>query len=716
MAKTKTFSAVLPGKPYPLGATWDGQGVNFAVFSEHAEKVELCLFDERGRREVARFELPEGTNQVWHGYLPEARPHQLYGYRVYGPYRPEQGLRFNHNKLLLDPYAKSIVGNLRWSDAQFGYIVGSRREDLSFDRRNSASGMLKSEVIDPAFTWGDDRPPQVPWHETVIYEAHVRGFTKQHPDVPPPLRGRYAALATPPIIDYLRHLGVTAVELLPVHAFIDDRYLLEKGLSNYWGYNTIGFFAPEPSYAVSDPVNEFKTMVRALHAAGIEVILDVVFNHTAEGNQLGPTFAFRGLDNSTYYRLEPDKPRYYHDYTGCGNTLNTEHAHLIQFIADCLRYWVLDMHVDGFRFDLAVALGRKDGDFNPHAALFTVLDQDPVLSQVKLIAEPWDVGDGGYQLGHFPGGWAEWNGNYRDVMRDYWRGEGGLIGDLAYRLTGSSDLYQADRRRPYASVNFITVHDGFTLQDLVSYNDKHNEANGEDNRDGASDNRSWNCGAEGATDDPEVRALRARQKRNFVATLMLSQGVPMLLAGDEIGHTQQGNNNAYCQDNELAWFEWELNEDDKAFLDYVRALIDLRKRHPIFRRRNFFQGRAIGDSNVKDVMWLNPDGPEMSEEEWHQNYARCLGMRLAGASLLEPDTLGRPIVDDDFLLLLNAHYETIDFTLPSQHGAMPWGLVLDTAREPAMPTSREPCAGDQPYPLQARSLVLLCKPREELAR
>ncbi|MDH5512724.1 MAG: glycogen debranching protein GlgX, partial [Gammaproteobacteria bacterium] len=538
---------VWPGRPYPLGATWDGEGVNFALFSEHAEKVELCLFESRGNRETARIPLAWQTDLVWHCYLPEARPGQLYGYRVYGPYEPKKGKRFNHNKLLIDPYAKAIEGQVKWSNADFGYRVGHKHEDLSFDRSNNAPGIPKCKVIDPAFTWGGDKPPRTPWHETIIYEMHVKGFTQNHPQVPPALRGTYAGLATEPVIRHLKYLGVTAVELMPVHTFVDERHLVEKGLRNYWGYNSIGFFAPDMRYSATGLVGEFKTMVKTLHSNGIEVILDVVYNHTAEGNHLGPTLSFRGIDNEAYYRLNADDPRYYVDFTGCGNTLNMQHPRVLQIIMDSLRYWVLEMHVDGFRFDLASALARELHEVNRLSAFFDIIHQDPVLSQVKLIAEPWDLGEGGYQVGNFPVGWTEWNGKYRDVVRAYWKGEGGIMGEMAYRLTGSSDLYGHSGRRPYASINFITAHDGFTLHDLVSYNDKHNEANGENNRDGHDHNLSWNCGAEGPTDDPVINTMRAQQKRNFLVTLLFSQGVPMLLAGDEMGRTQQGNNNAYCQ-------------------------------------------------------------------------------------------------------------------------------------------------------------------------
>ncbi|TXF11985.1 glycogen debranching protein GlgX [Pelomicrobium methylotrophicum] len=703
---SKPITAVWPGRPHPRGATWDGEGVNFALFSENAEKVELAIFDEKGRREIQRIELKEHTDQVWHCYLPEARPGLLYGYRVYGPYKPEAGHRFNPHKLLLDPYAKSIVGSVNWSDAHFGYRIGHEREDLSFDRRDSAPGMPKCRVVDTAFTWGEDRRPNIPWHETVIYELHVRGFTLRHPEVPPGLRGTYAGLATTPVIDYLKRLGVTTVELMPVHTFVDDRHLVEKGLRNYWGYNSIGYFAPDNRYSATGQVSEFKTMVKALHSAGIEVILDVVYNHTAEGNHLGPTLAFRGIDNAAYYRLVPDNPRYYMDYTGCGNTLNMQHPRVLQLIMDSLRYWVTEMHVDGFRFDLASALARELHEVDRLGAFFDIIRQDPVLSQVKLIAEPWDLGEGGYQVGNFPVGWTEWNDKYRDTMRAYWKGDGGLIGEFARRLTGSSDLYGKSGRRPHASINYVTAHDGFTLHDLVTYNEKHNEANLEGNRDGHNHNLSWNCGVEGETDDPAINALRARQKRNLLATLLLSQGVPMLLAGDEICRTQRGNNNAYCQDNEISWIDWHLTEPKQKLLAFVQRLVALRREHPVFRRRHFFQGRPIHGTGVKDILWLNPDGREMTEEEWNQHHARCLGVYLAGEGLTETDERGRPITDANFLVLFNAHHEEIPFTLPRLAGGSRWLSVLDTAYEEGLAWDGVYMAGT-PYPLQGRSLALL---------
>ena len=703
---SKQATVVRPGKPYPLGATWDGEGVNFALFSEHAEKVELCLFDVRGRRETSRIELREQTDLVWHCYLPGAKPGLLYGYRVYGPYQPHRGHRFNPNKLLLDPYARAAVGKLRWSDAHFGYKVGAKQEDLSFDWRDNALAMPKCKVIDPAFDWEDDRAPDTAWNDTVIYEMHVKGFTALHPDIPAPLRGTYSGLASAPAIKHLLRLGVTAVELMPVHCFADDRHLVERGLRNYWGYNSLGFFTPDRRYAATDdPVREFKNMVKTLHRAGLEVILDVVYNHTAEGNHLGPTLSLRGIDNAAYYRLTGANPRFCMDYTGCGNTLNMMQPRVLQMIMDSLRYWVQEMHVDGFRFDLAAALARELHDVDRLGAFFDIIHQDPVLSRVKLIAEPWDLGEGGYQVGNFPVGWTEWNAKYRDALRAYWKGEGGLIGDLAYRLTGSSDLYAHNGRRPYASINFITAHDGYTLQDIVSFEHKHNQANGEKNRDGESNNLSWNCGAEGATDDRDILALRARQKRNFLATLFLSQGVPMLLAGDEMGRSQQGNNNAYCQDNEISWLNWQLQPEDEELLVFVQFMISLRKAHPIFRRSSFFQDQRLR-GKVKNIMWLNPDGLEMGDDEWNQGFARCLGMYLAGDAIGEVDRLGNPVVDDDFLLMLNASAEEIPFTLPGFRSRSRWLTLVDTSFPTGQVDNKRYARGSA-YPLQARSLVLL---------
>ncbi|MBD0316540.1 MAG: glycogen debranching protein GlgX [Nitrospiraceae bacterium] len=700
---------VRPGHPYPLGATWDGEGVNFALFSENATAVELCLFDHPNQEKESHvIRIEERTNQVWHVFLPECRPGQLYGYRVHGPYEPEAGHRFNAAKLLIDPYAKALHGPLQWSDAMFGYVLGDPQADLSFDARNNAANVPKSVVIEQAFTWGDDRQLRRPWSETVIYEMHVRGFTMRHPLVPEAIRGTYAGLATRPVIEYLQRLGVTAIELLPVHAFIEDKHLLDKGLTNYWGYNTIGFFAPEWRYAAHNElgVNQFKTMVKTFHSAGIEVILDVVYNHTAEGNHLGPTLSFRGIDNAAYYRLKADEPRYYMDYTGTGNTLNVRHQRTLQLIMDSLRYWALDMHVDGFRFDLASALARELHDVDRLGGFFDIIQQDPVLSQVKLIAEPWDIGEGGYQVGNFPAGWAEWNGKYRDTIRRYWKGDGGQVSELGYRLSGSSDLYEASGRRPFASINFVVAHDGFTLADLVAYDHKHNEANHEDNKDGADDNQSWNCGVEGPTDDPDILALRRQQKRNILSTLLLSQGVPMICGGDEIGRTQQGNNNAYCQDNEVSWMDWDLTDDDEAFLHFTRSLIMLRAAHPVFRRRQFFQGRSIYGADIKDLSWFRPDGEEMTQDDWQLGYVRCLGVRLAGDRIDEKDHLGNAIRDDTFLILMNAHHEPIPFTLPAAHVSAHWQLVLDTTQD-IIPARAPLLADGDRYDLQGRSLAVM---------
>jgi isoamylase len=700
---------VWPGRPYPLGATWDGAGVNFALFSEHAAKVVLCLFDDPdSTTESHRIPLPEHTDQVWHAYLPDVQPEQLYGYRVYGPYEPAKGQRFNPRKIVLDPYAKAIGRDLRWSDELFGYRIGDPKADLSLDERDNAAFAPLAAVIDPAFTWGDDRPPRTPWHKTLIYELHVKGFSKRLPGVPAKLRGTYAGLASEAAIKHLTDLNVTAVEIMPVHHHVDDRHLVERGRSNYWSYNTLAYFAPDLRFASAqaprESVHQFKMMVRALHAAGLEVILDVVYNHTAEGNQLGPTLSMRGIDNVSYYRLSPENPRYYMDFTGCGNSLNMLHPRVLQLIMDSLRYWVLEMHVDGFRFDLASSLARELYAVNKLGAFFDIIHQDPVLSQVKLIAEPWDVGEGGYQVGNFPVLWTEWNGKYRDAVRRFWKGEGGTASELATRLSGSSDLYEQSGRLPHASINFITCHDGFTLQDLVSYNQKHNEANGENNRDGRDDNLSWNCGVEGPTNDPAVRALRQRQKRNLFATLMLSQGVPMIRGGDELSHTQNGNNNAYCQDNELNWLNWELNEEQKQFLDFVRMVTNIWRRQPVFQRRKFFQGRRIRGSDIKDISWFDPSGQEMSDEAWEAGFIRCLGVRLAGDLIGDVDEKGEPIVGETLLLLLNAYHEPIPFTLPATKIEHHWECLFDTASEKADPLAYP---GGQKYALQGRSLVVL---------
>jgi glycogen operon protein len=702
---------VRPGSPYPLGATWDGLGVNFSLFSEHATGVELCLFDSAGaERESHRVALTEKTDMVWHGYLPGIRPGQLYAYRVHGPYEPPAGHRFNPSKVLLDPYAKAIGRTTRWGRFEmFGYRVGDPEEDLSKDERDNAAQAPLAAVIDPSFTWGNDQPPRTPWHKTVIYELHVKGFTMRHPDVPEARRGTFAGLRSEAAVRHLVSLGVTAVELMPVHHFVNDRALVERGLSNYWGYNTLGFFAPAVAYAgggqPEDGVREFKMTVRALHAAGLEVILDVVYNHTAEGNHLGPTLSFRGIDNAAYYRLAPGDPRYYMDFTGCGNTLNMLHPRVLQLIMDSLRYWVVEMRVDGFRFDLASALARELYEVNRLGAFFDIIHQDPVLSQVKLIAEPWDLGEGGYQVGNFPVLWTEWNGRYRDTVRRFWKGEGGVVSELATRISGSSDLYEQSGRRPYASINFVTAHDGFTLQDLVSYNDKHNEANREDNADGEKNNLSWNCGAEGPTDDPAIRSLRERQKRNFMATLLLSQGVPMIRAGDELSHTQRGNNNAYCQDNETSWLDWELGPEKRRFLEFARRVIALWSAQPVLQRRRFFQGRPIRGGEVKDILWLEPTGKEMSDQDWNREFARCLGMLLPGDAIDERDENGDPVVGDSLLVLLNAHHEAIPFRLPGYGPAeQVWELVLDTY-EPKAP-GRHLRRG-QRYELQGRSLAVL---------
>jgi isoamylase len=682
------------GRPYPLGASWDGLGTNFALYTEHGQAVELCLFDAADDPEPARtVELPERTGPVWHGYLPGVGPGQLYGYRVHGPYAPERGHRFNPRKLLLDPYAKTLGRRLRWDDSLFGYRVGDPAEDLSLDERDSAPFAPLGAVVEDAFEWGDDRPPRVPWEETVIYETHVKGISKLHPEVPEALRGTYLGLASEPLVDHLRSLGVTAVQLLPVHAHVDDRRLVDAGLTNYWGYNPLAYFAPEPDYAAGGPlaaVREFKAMVRALHAAELEVIVDVVYNHTGEGNHLGPTLSFRGLDNASYYKLHPDNPRYYMDYTGTGNTLDPGNPYVLQLVMDSLRYWVVEMHVDGFRFDLAAALARELYDVDMLSAFFKVIQQDPVLSRVKLIAEPWDVGPGGYQIGNFPWQWAEWNGRYRDAVRRYWRGDPGTLGEFATRLSGSADLYEHSGRRPFASVNFVTAHDGFTLQDLVSYERKHNEANGEDNRDGTDENYSTNCGVEGPTDDPEVRRRREALKRALVATLLLSQGVPMLLGGDELSRTQRGNNNAYCHDSELSWYHWDLDEDQARFLRFVREVVAFRRAHPNFRRRTFLRGQDAG--RCRDVTWVHPSGREMTAEDWQDPTLQALGMVLCGAAFFERDERGRPVRDDSFLLVFNSG-RGIRFVLPPAPAAWAWELVWSTGDPRRRPVRLPPGSG-----------------------
>jgi glycogen operon protein len=672
-----------PGDPYPLGATWDGSGTNFAVFSQSAEAVELCLFDRTGAE--IRHEMAEVDAYVWHGYLEDVEPGQLYGYRVRGAYDPARGLRANHAKLLLDPYAKAVGGEVRWGQAVYGYDLTSM-DDRVIDETDSAPFTPRSIVVDTAFDWADDHRPRTPWHDTIIYETHVRGLTRRHPEIPAGQRGTYAALAHPAIIEHFQRLGITAVQLMPVHQFVDDHALAKRGLRNYWGYNSIGYFAPHNGYA-SRPgqrvVSEFKAMVRSLHAAGIEIILDVVYNHTAESNHLGPTLSFRGLDNLSYYRLEPGNPRLYSDTTGTGNTLNVSNPHTLQLLMDSLRYWVLEMHVDGFRFDLASSLARQFHEVDRLSAFFDLIHQDPVISQIKLIAEPWDLGPGGYQVGNFPVLWSELNGRYRDSVRDYWRQQGTSIAELAYRMTGSSDLYEATGRRPWASVNFITGHDGFTLADMVSYNSKHNEANGEANRDGFDDNRSWNCGVEGPTSDPEVKDLRRRQARNFLTTLALSLGVPLLLGGDELGRTQRGNNNAYCQDNEISWYDWDNVDSD--MLAWARAVLNLRRSHPLFRRRRFFQGRPLrqvaADPATVDIGWFRPDGRRMTDADWGVGYAKSLGILLNGTVPTGPDRHGRQVQDASFYLALNAWEQPMGFRLPAKQWGGPWQVVLDTSMD-----------------------------------
>ncbi len=701
---------VWPGMPYPLGATWDGRGVNFALFAEHAERVELCLFDSPlARAEAQRISLPEYNDNVWHAYLPDARPGQLYAYRVYGPYDPQSGHRFNPNKVLVDPYARALGRSIRWDDAVYGYKAGSSTADLSFDERDSAPYAPLSVVIDPAFTWGDDRRPSIPWHKTIIYETHVRGLTMKHPEVPNYLRGTYGGIASDPIIRHLTDLGVTAIELLPVHQSISEHALVQRGLTNYWGYNTIGYFAPHSQFTRHDdpvaPVREFKMMVRALHAAGIEVILDVVYNHTAEGNQLGPTLAFRGIDNRAYYRLERDM-RYYTDFTGCGNTLNMRHPRVMQLLMDSLRYWVEEMHVDGFRFDLASALARELHEVDKLGAFFDTIHQDPVISRVKLIAEPWDLGEGGYQVGNFPILWTEWNDQYRDSMRRYWKGDREMLGAFATRLAGSSDLYQQNSRSPVASINFITCHDGFTLADLTSYNSKHNEQNGEQNRDGNGDNKSWNCGVEGPTNDPKVLELRARQQRNMIATVLLSAGVPMLCGGDELSRTQKGNNNAYCQDNDISWYDWDFGENERELLAFTKKLIAIRKSQPVLQRRRFFSGKFSALAGMKDITWFNPRGWEMSQADWRNSETLALGVCFAGTAIEELDDTGNRIVGDSLLLFCNPDPKGVAFVLPQVSKETRWELLIDTASS-MLPDQRIYFSRYDTYRVRPRSLVLL---------
>ena len=669
-----------PGSPYPLGATWDGEGVNFALFSQHATAVELCLYNSPSDKTASvRIQLRERSHYIWHVYLPGLKPGQLYGYRVHGPFDPHRGLRFNPNKLLIDPYAKAIAGEMKWHDSLFGYEVGHADDDLSFNTLDSAQYVPKAVVINPNFDWGNDKAPKIPYHNTIIYEAHVKGFTKLHPGIPENIRGTYAALAHPVTIKYLKDLGITAIELLPVHHFIIDEHLVKNNLTNYWGYNTIGFFAPDVRYSsrgiMGEQVNEFKQMVKQLHNAGIEVILDVVYNHTGEGNHCGPTVSFRGIDNTSYYRLK-DGGRFYQDYTGTGNTLNTIQPNVLRLIMDSLRYWILEMHVDGFRFDLASALARELHAVDRLGSFLDIIHQDPVISQVKLIAEPWDVGEGGYQVGEFPPGWTEWNGKYRDCIRDFWRGADSMLAEFAERFTGSSDLYKDDDRTPTASINFITAHDGFTLNDLVSYNHKHNEANKEENRDGESHNRSWNCGVEGPTNDPEVIRLRSRQKRNFLITLFLSQGVPMLVAGDELSRTQKGNNNAYCQDNEISWINWK--DADLQLLQFTQKLIHLYKSHPVFSRRRWFQGQPIKGTGSQDIAWFKYDGTEMTEENWRNDHAKSLAVYMNGRGLHTTGWKGEQLIDDSFFIIFNAYHGDMEFLLPGEEYGSEWIKLLDT--------------------------------------
>ena len=697
---------VWPGKAYPLGATYDGSGTNFGVFSEAAEKVELCLFDADGAE--SRVTLPEVDGFVWHGFIPNIEPGQRYGYRVYGPYDLATGQRCNPNKLLIDPYAKAIDSTFEWNQSLFGYNFS---DPDSRNDEDSAVGTPKAVVINPYFDWGVDRPPQHAYADTVIYEAHVKGLTQTHPDIPENVRGTYAAVAHPVIIEHLKSLGVNAIELMPVHHFVNDSTLIEKGLSNYWGYNTIAFLAPDAKYSSSSTpggqVQEFKAMVRALHEADIEVILDVVYNHTAEGNHMGPTLSMRGIDNAAYYRLVDDDKRYYMDYTGTGNSLNVGHPHTLQLIMDSLRYWVTEMHVDGFRFDLASTLAREFYDVDKLSTFFELVQQDPTVSQVKLIAEPWDVGPGGYQVGNFPPQWTEWNGKYRDTVRDYWRGEPATLDEFAYRLTGSADLYERTARRPVASINFVVSHDGFTLRDLVSYNDKRNEANKEDNRDGESHNRSWNCGAEGPTKDPEINALRARQQRNFLTTLLLSQGVPMIAHGDELGRTQQGNNNVYCQDNELSWIDWA--NADTELMEFTRAVSALRTAHPVFRRRRFFSGKPVGrrgGEGLPDIAWLAPDGSEMTGEDWESGFAKSIAVYLNGQGIPDLDVRGQRVTDDSFVLCFNAHYESIEFTLPPKDFGPAWVPVIYTADTTTAEEAKPVTAGTK-VSVDARAVMVL---------
>jgi glycogen operon protein len=705
-----TGGEIWPGKPYPLGAHFDGRGVNFAVFSSVANKIEICIFDpDDPRRELQRFELPEATGQIWHGYVPQLRPGTRYGLRVHGPYQPEQGHRCNPSKLLIDPYAKAIEGNLDWGQPLLSYVPGQPAEDLAIDSRDSAAGVPKCLVVADDFDWSGDHRPEVPWRKTIIYEVHLKGFTKRHPHVPEPLQGTYAGFASPAAIEHLKTLAVTAVQLLPVHSAADDSFLKEKGLSNYWGYNTLGFFSPEKSYSSDQrpgaQVTEFKQMVKTLHSAGIEVILDVVYNHTCEGNHLGPTLSLKGIDNAAYYWLMPDSPRFYLDFTGTGNSIRAASPAATRLIVDSLRYWASEMHVDGFRFDLASTLGRVGrGEFDPEATIFQIISQDPALSKLKMIAEPWDLGLGGYQLGNFPVPWRELNGKYRDAIRRFWKGDENLAGEVGYRLTGSPDIYQWNNRRPHVSVNFITSHDGFSLRDLVTYDRKHNEANAESNRDGTDDNNSWNCGTEGESDDPEITALRLRQQRNLLATLLVSQGVPLITAGDEMGKTQGGNNNAYAQDNEISWLDWNLSDPKRSLLEFCARMIRFRRQQPVLQRRRFFLGEHIWDSRMRDLAWFRPDGTEMSPEDWQQPFVRSLALLLGGDATALLDESGNPVVGEPVLVLINAHHEPIVFTLPGSEWSVNWEVVAYTGDDSAG------ARVDRAFELIGRSLAVLRRP------
>jgi isoamylase len=712
------LSKVWPGSPYPLGANWDGKGVNFALFSAHAEKVELCLFDRSGMHEEQRIQLPEYTDEVWHCYLPDARPNLLYGYRVYGPFDPANGNRFNPNKLLIDPYAKSLQGRIRWSDAIYSYRIGSPRADLAFDRRDDARQIPKCRVIETAFTWGEERRPRTSWEETIIYELHVRGISVRHPDVDPAHRGTFSGLASPPLIDHLIELGITAIELLPIHATADERQVQERGLGNYWGYNTIGFFAPDPRFLTTGSIAEFKTAVKRLHDAGIEVILDVVYNHSGEGSHLGPTVCFRGIDNQSYYRLQKDR-RFYEDTTGTGNSLNLDHPRVLQLVMDSLRYWATEMRVDGFRFDLCTTLARENGQYSQGSAFLDAIRQDPVLSGVKLIAEPWDVGPDGYQLGNFPPGWAEWNAQYRDTVRRFWRGDAGVVAELASRVAGSSDIFGYRGRRPWAGINFLTAHDGFTLQDLVSYERKHNEPNGESNHDGHDPNFSDNYGIEGPTIEPQILALRDRQKRNFIATLLLSLGVPMLLAGDEIGRTQLGNNNAYCQDNEVSWFDWQhIRPEDELLHRFVAYLIHLRRRHRVFSRPRFFRGEVLSEAGVKDITWVTPSGKEVTDEDWRNPIARSLGYVLNGEAGVYFTTGGQRDIDESFLVMMNAFDGDLDFQFPLLAAPMSWQALVDTSDPTGLAAGGKVYTPGEHYSLRGRSFAVFIEstPRSEPPR